>query len=256
MSTKRALATQLGAVLFALAVVLVWQFAVEQRILSPVFVAAPANILAALIRLGGNGELWDAMSATLARMLGGWAVAAAAGIALGAVVGLSARLAPYVRPTLEFFRQLPAAVIIPPAILFLGLSEQMMVTVIAFGVMWPILLSTVHGFVSIEPRLREVAAALEISAVSYFRKIALPAAMPDILAGIRISLAIALILAVVVEMQAGLPGMGRFILLAQRAFRAPDLYAGIVVLGAFGFLLNLLAARSEQYFLRWRATQR
>jgi ABC-type nitrate/sulfonate/bicarbonate transport system permease component len=254
MPTRFLIGVRIGAVLFAVAVVLAWQVLVEQRILSPIFAAAPSNILAALARLGRSGELWDAFSATLARMLAGWSLAAVLGIGLGAVVGLSARLAPYVRPTLEFFRQLPAAVVIPPAILMLGLSEQMMVSVIAFGVSCPILLSTIHGFVTIEPRLHEVAATLEMRPLAYFRKVALPAAMPDILAGVRISLAIALILAVVVEMQAGYPGMGRFILLAQRGFRAPDLYAGIVVLGAFGFLLNLLAARAERHFLRWRIT--
>lgn len=250
MSPGNKFAIRFGGLAFALAAVFAWQFLVDRRILSPIFVAAPSSIATAFERLGASGELWDALRATLARMLDGWALAAIAGIALGGVVGLSPRLAAYVRPTLEFFRQLPAAVVIPPAILFLGLSEQMMITVIAFGVMWPILLSTVHGFTSIEPRLREVATTLEMSDVAYFRKIALPAAMPDILAGIRISLAIALILAIVVEMQAGYPGMGRFILLAQRGFRAPDLYAGIVVLGGFGFLLNVLAARSERYLLR------
>jgi sulfonate transport system permease protein len=255
MPARLTITTSIGAAMFALAAVLAWQFAVDQRIVNPIFVAAPSSILAALARLGASGELWDALRATLARMLGGWSLAALAGIALGAVVGLSARTATYIRPTLEFFRQLPAAVVIPPAILILGLSEQMMVSVIAFGVMWPILLSTIHGFVSIEPRLREVSATLELSSFAYFRKVALPAAMPDILAGVRISLAIALILAVVVEMQSGYPGMGRFILLAQRGFRAPDLYAGIAVLGAFGFLLNMLASRSERYLLRWRISR-
>jgi ABC-type nitrate/sulfonate/bicarbonate transport system permease component len=216
-------------------------------------VAAPSNIAIALIDLASSGELWGALRATLARMIGGWAVAATVGIALGAVIGLSTRLAVYINPTLEFFRQLPAAVVIPPAILLLGLSEQMMVCVIALGAMWPILLSTVHGFGSIDPRLREVAKLLEMPATAYLRKVALPAATPDILAGIRVSLALALILAVVVEIQSGLPGMGRLILLAQRAFRAPELYAGIVALGAIGFLLNILAVLGERYVLRWRA---
>lgn len=254
MPSTRNIVTWSGAILFAAAVVWLWQIMVDHRVLSPVFVASPSSIAQAFVLGSVSGELWAAFSATVVRMLGGWLVAAIAGIVLGAIVGLSPHIGAYVRPTLEFFRQLPAAVIIPPAILLLGLSEGMMVVVIAFGVMWPVLLSTVHGFVSIEPRLREVAAALEMTAFDYFCKLALPAAMPDILAGIRISLAIALILAVVVEMQAGYPGMGRYILLSQRGFRAPDLYAGIVILGAFGFVLNLLASLGERYVLRWRAS--
>jgi ABC-type nitrate/sulfonate/bicarbonate transport system permease component len=85
------------------------------------------------------------------------------------------------------------------------------------------------------------------------RKIALPAALPDILAGARISLAIALILAVVTEMQASLPGLGQNILLAQRSYRSPELYAGIVTLGLMGFAANQLLLWMEKRMLRWRA---
>src|SRR4029077_4116131 len=98
--------------------------------------------------------------------------------------------------------------------------------VIAFGVMWPVLLATLDGFTSVEPQLHELAASLEFGWRDDFQKFALPAALPDILAGARSSLALALVLVLVVEMQAGAPGMGNFILLAQRSFRAPDLYAG------------------------------
>ena len=254
--SRSALLTPIGAALFALAVLLAWQYCVDHRLVSPIFVASPTGIGSALARLAASGELWDALGPTLGRMLGGWAVAAALGIALGALVGLSTRLALYLGPTLEFCRQLPAAVVIPPAILLLGLSEQMMICVIALGAIWPILLATVHGFASIDHRLREVALVMEMTTPAYVRKVALPAATPEILAGVRISLAVALILTVVVEMQSGLPGMGRLILLAQRGYRAPDLYAGIAVLGAFGFLLNMLASRGERYVLRWRTVTR
>ena len=84
-------------------------------------------------------------------------------------------------------------------------------------------------------------------------KVALPGALPDILSGIRVSLAIALILAVVTEMQASLPGLGQNILLAQRSFRSPELYAGIVVLGIMGFLVNNGLLLAERRLLRWRA---
>jgi len=253
---RHAIVTHVGAAAFALAVLLAWQYSVDQRILSPIFVASPSSIGSALTSLALSGDLWGALEPTLWRMLGGWGAASVLGIALGAVVGLSSRLALYLNSTLEFFRQLPAAVVIPPAILLLGLSEQMMISVIAFGAAWPILLATVHGFGSIDHRLREVALMMEMTAPAFFWKVALPAATPDILAGVRISLAIALILTIVVEMQAGLPGMGRLILVAQRGYRAPDLYAGIVVLGALGLLLNMLAAGGERYLLRWRTVTR
>jgi ABC-type nitrate/sulfonate/bicarbonate transport system permease component len=139
--------------------------------------------------------------------------------------------------------------------MILGLSQAMAVFVIAFGSVWPVLLGALHGFSAVEPRLKEVAIALEMRPANYLWKISLPSALPDIFTGMRISLAIALILAVVVEMQAGQAGLGQNILLAQRMFRSPELYAGIVVLGLFGYLTNAILNGVEQRLLRWK-TQR
>ncbi|WP_252721333.1 ABC transporter permease, partial [Acinetobacter baumannii] len=87
------------------------------------------------------------------------------------------------------------------------------------------LLATIHGFAAVEPRLYEVARSLNLSRLETIFKIALPSAMPDILAGMRISLTVALILSVVCEIVAGLNGLGQWILISARMFRAPDLFA-------------------------------
>ena len=84
-------------------------------------------------------------------------------------------------------------------------------------------------------------------------KIRLPHAMPDILSGMRIALAMALILATVGEMLTGRSGLGQTILLASRSFRSADLYAGIILLGAIGFASTLLFDRIERRLLRWRS---
>jgi len=115
-----------------------------------------------------------------------------------------------------------------------------------------VLLASVHGFASVEPRLLEVAALLRLSRRQVLARIAIPAALPDILAGARVSLAIALILAVVTEMQSSQPGIGQNILLAQRSFRSPELYAGLVTLGIIGYLINQALGAVERSLLRWR----
>jgi ABC-type nitrate/sulfonate/bicarbonate transport system permease component len=186
-------------------------------------------------------------------MFFGWALASLLGVILGAAIGSSRTARDYLEPLLEVVRPLPASAIIPAAILFLGLSNEMAITVIAFGAIWPVLLSSAHGFATIEPRLREVAEALCLSRRQLLVKIAVPGALPDILAGARVSLAIALILAVVTEMQASQPGLGQNILLAQRSLRSPELYAGIVSLGIMGFVLNHALIMIEQHLLRWRS---
>lgn len=232
-----------------------WQFAAAMEWLSPAYFPAPSLTFEALAESITTGALWKPFAATALRMFEGWVVASFLGVLLGAVIGSSATARDYLRPTLEFLRPFPASAIIPPATLILGLSNVMAVWVIAFGSVWPVLLGTLHGFASIEPRLKEVSQALEISPVSYLRKVAFPSALPDIFTGVRISLSIALILAVVVEMQAAQPGLGQNILLAQRMFRSPELYAGIFVLGLFGFVASWVLDRTERRLLAWKSSR-
>jgi sulfonate transport system permease protein len=217
-----------------------WQYAAASGSVSPAYFPAPSRVIEALYELIVSGSLWAPFAATISRMMQGWLTACVVGVCLGGLIGSSQRGRDYINPTLEFLRPFPASAIIPAAILIFGLSNTMALSVIAFGSLWPILLGTVHGFSAIEPKLGEVGRVIELTPLAYFRKIALPAALPDILTGMRISLAVALILTVVVEMQSAQPGLGQNILLASRLFRTPDLYAGIIVLATIGLMTSWL----------------
>jgi len=241
------------AVLFALALIGLWQLAAEMKLINPIFFPSPGRTFGELYDQVVSGRLWQPLGATALRMLYGWALACVLGVVLGAAIGSSRAAREYLEPLLEFLRPLPASAIIPVAILFLGLSHAMSTAVIAFGSLWPVMLATVHGFESTEPQLVELCHTLEMPRGEVLRKVALPGALPDILSGVRVALAIALILAVVTEMQASLPGLGQNILLAQRSFRSPELYAGIVVLGLIGFAVNHGLLLAERRLLRWRA---
>jgi ABC-type nitrate/sulfonate/bicarbonate transport system permease component len=102
-----------------------------------------------------DGSIWPSIGATSLRMLFGWAFASLLGVVAGAAIGSSAMARDFLEPTLEFLRPLPASAVIPVAILFLGLSNEMSISVIAFGAIWPVLLSSVYGFGSLQVRLRE-----------------------------------------------------------------------------------------------------
>jgi len=118
--------------------------------------------------------------------------------------------------------------------------------------MWPVLLATVHGLAHVHPQLREVAQALQLNRRAFILQIGLPHALPDILAGMRLSMTVSLIVSVVGEMVASQPGLGQAILLASRSFQASELYAGIVLLGAIGFVSNTFLALAERRLLRWQ----
>ena len=243
---------EVGAILFAAGLLVLWQVLADRQLISPAFFPSPSRTLAELYRQVAEGDLWKPLAATSGRMFYGWALASLAGVVLGAAIGFSRTARDYLEPLLEFMRPLPASAVIPPAILFLGFSNTMTIAVIAFGAVWPVLLGSLHGFVAVEPQLADVSAALRFSRLQSFVKIAVPNAFPDILAGARVSLAISLILAVVTEMQASQTGLGQNILLAQRSFRSPELYAGVVTLGIMGFAINHGIVLLERRLLRWR----
>jgi sulfonate transport system permease protein len=245
----------LGALGFAAALLIVWQVLADHKLISPVFFPPPSRTFAELWYQIAHGLLWEPLGATALKMFYGWALASLLGVALGAAIGSSRTAREFLNPSLEFMRPLPASAIIPVAILFFGLTNRMATAVIAFGAVWPVLLAAVHGFVTVEPQLTEVAAALRLSRAEFLFKVAVPSALPDILAGARVSLGIALILAVVTEMQASQPGLGQNILLAQRSYRSPELYANVVVLGALGFTINRMLLAVERRALRWRAAR-
>jgi ABC-type nitrate/sulfonate/bicarbonate transport system permease component len=243
---------KIAALGFVLALILIWQLLAELNLISPIFFPSPLRALLVLSVRVLDGSIWAPIGATGLRMLFGWAIASLAGVAIGAAIGSSRLARDLLEPTLDFIRPLPASAVIPIAVLFLGLSNAMSLSVIAFGSIWPVLLATVHGFSSVQPELRQVSDVLGFSRLEFLKKIALPSAFPDIIAGLRVSLAIALILAVVTEMQASLPGLGWEIFYAQRVYRSADLYAGLILLGLMGFAANHALMLFERRLLRWR----
>lgn len=238
---------------FAAGLIALWQLVANMKLVSPVFLPGPDRAWASLVRGFSSGDLLQKTVGTLEHMAYGWLLASIAGIALGAMIGSSRTMRSYVAPSLELLRPLPVSAIIPVAIALFGLTQGMALFVIAFGAIWPMLLATVHGFAAVEPRLYEVARSLNMSRLAVIFKVALPSASPDILAGMRLSLTVALILSVVCEMLAGLDGLGHWVLLSARSFRSADLFAGVILLGAIGYVTSLAMAAAEHRLLKWRS---
>jgi ABC-type nitrate/sulfonate/bicarbonate transport system permease component len=249
-------AHRLGEVASSIAVTLallaLWALAIRLEWVSPVFLPAPAAALDSLVAGLREGELLALTVSTAERMTYGWALASLIGIALGALIGMSPALRAWLQPTLEVIRPLPASAIVPVAIAFIGLSPTMVLVVIAFGAVWPVMLATAQGFASIEPRLHEVGRVLRLHPLAFIFKIGLPHALPDALAGMRLSLTVSLILAIVGEMLASQQGLGTAILQAARSFRSADLFAGVALLGVIGFISNSLLGMAERRALAWQ----
>ncbi len=197
---------------------------------------------------------------SLLRLGGGWLLAGVLGVALGVAIGLNRRLRAVSEPVLEFFRAIPPPVLVPVIMLFAGIGTGMKLIVIVFGCVWPVLLNTVEGVRAVDGVQIETARAYGINGFARIRRLVLPAASPQIAAGLRQALSIAIILMVISEMFASSNGLGFTIVQFQRSFAIPEMWSGIILLGLLGFGLSLLFRLAEGRALRWydglRAAQR
>jgi sulfonate transport system permease protein len=249
----RALFWRIASVAVGALFVAAWQLIANAHVISPVYLPGPDRTWAALANGFATGTLTEQLWQTVQRMLLGWVLASVLGVLLGALIGMSAPARAYLGPSLEFLRPLPASAVIPLGIAFFGLSDRMVLGVIAFGALWPTLLATVHGFAAVEPCLYEVSRALGMSRLAVIWKIALPSSLPDILGGMRLSLTVSLILDIVGEMLASRTGLGTGILVGSRTFHAPDVFAGVVLLGLLGYVAAQCLFALEARLLPWRA---
>jgi sulfonate transport system permease protein len=190
----------------------------------------------------------------------GLGIAAVIGVLVGVLLGLWSPARRATAPTVDFLRSIPAPALISIMILLLGFGNTMKVTAIAFASMFPILLNTIDGVRGVEPQQLEMARAYKLSQWQQITRVVLPAATPQIFAGLRISLAVALLVMAFSEMFAGTNGLGFFIVFAQETYRIPDMWSGIVMLGIVGYTVNVLFLLVERRALRWhrgwRATAR
>ncbi|MET7696521.1 ABC transporter permease [Streptomyces sp. NPDC005485] len=188
---------------------------------------------------------------SMERLLGGYAVATVAGVALGTVIGSYRRVRAVCEPVLEFLRAIPPPVLVPVIMLFAGIGDTMKVLVIASGCVWPILLNTVEGVRAVDAVMSETARLYGITGVARLRHVVLRAASPQIFAGLRQALSLGIILMVISEMFAASDGLGFTIVQFQRGFAIPDMWTGILVLGLLGFLLSVVFRLVERRVLGW-----
>ncbi len=188
---------------------------------------------------------------SLVRMGLGFGIAVVVAIASGLLLGLSRRARLAAAPIVEFLRAIPPPALLPFAILVIGVGDSMKVFIIAFVCLWPILLNTIDGVLAVDPTLKETTRVYGISNRDRLWRVMLPAASPQIFAGMRTSLSLALILMVISEMVASTNGIGYFVLQSQRTFAIPEMWSGILLLGILGYTLNGGLVLFERRLLRW-----
>ena len=237
--------------LFPLTVIAGWELLSRTSLVSPALLPPPTEIARLFTTIDFTFAIGPHAMKTVSRAMAGYGLAFLFAVPLGVAIGRSTLCDKLTVITIESLRPLPSSAMIPVALLFLGLGTSMQVAVTAFGCIWPILVATIEGARRIEPTLVDAARLLRFDVRRRLWCLYLPSAAPYITAGLRTSLAVALILSITAEMLAGSDGLGFYILDMERAFRIPEMFGAIVLLGAIGYSLNYLFLAVQVRVLYW-----
>jgi NitT/TauT family transport system permease protein len=248
------------AALFPLTVLVFWHFATYGRKYS--LIPPPSEVAIELYDLAFGGIWDDAFSqtlhihllASLARVYGGFAMACAVALPLGLMIG---RL-PFVRqlldPTFQVLRPIPVTAWLPLAMIIFGLGPRSAVFLVFLGAFYPVLINTIFGVRSVDPRLFEAASMLGCEGTAQFFKVVLPASLPAIFTGLRLGLGFAWVVIVVGEMTGVQTGLGAIIMEARQLSRTEIVISGMIVIGIAGFISDRLVMVLGRYLLRWSPT--
>lgn len=213
-------------------------------------IAPPSQAVLAFWRALRDGSLWQATAFTLSAAGIGLALGALLGLLFGTVLGLSTRAARIGFLSVEVLRPVPSIALVPLAMLVFGFGLRMEVSVVAFATFWPILILAQSAARQVDPRQLEVAQALQLSWGARLTKIVLPAMVPRLFVALRLGVAIALVVAVTVEIAANPHGMGYAIMIAQQSMEPALMLAWLFWIGVVGVGVNALAQKLQTALAR------
>jgi len=216
------------------------------------FFPTPVAILAEFRELWLFAEFERHVLPSLVRIGAGFAIGTVVGVALGVPLGLWRGARSLAMPHIEYWRAMPPPALLPISVVLLNdIGDKQKISFIAFFCVFPVLLNTIDGVRGIEPTLVESARSYRVPAHERIRRLVLPAALPQIVAGMRTSLSLAVIIMVVAEYFSSTDGVGYVLLDAKNTFRMGPMWAAILLIGVLGYLLNLLFILAERRALAW-----
>ncbi|MBM2803733.1 MAG: transporter permease [Deltaproteobacteria bacterium] len=235
-----------------MALLVVWELVAQAEWVNPLIVPPLSKILKIFSEQVFSGQIPLQIFVSMKRAAVGYFLAAAVFIPLGILMGLSQRVYRWFEVVVEMLRPVPPPVVIPVALLFFGLGDEMKIFVIFFSCAWPILLNTLDGVRGLDWVLLNTARTFGLTRRKIIWQVILPACSPQIVTGLRVSLPIMLILVVISEMVGSTDGIGYFVLDAQRRFKVAQMYAGMLALALLGYTLNQLFNGLVRWLLPWQ----
>jgi ABC-type nitrate/sulfonate/bicarbonate transport system permease component len=189
---------------------------------------------------------------SLERIGAGYGIAVLAGVAIGVPLGLSRWARLWAMPHIEWWRAMPPPALLPISIVLLhSIGNLQKISFIAFFCLFPVLLNTIDGVRGIDPTLIETARSYGVPGLERIRRLVLPAALPQIVAGMRTSLSLAVIMMVLSEYFSSTSGVGYVLLISKNTFQLAPMWSAILLIGLLGYVLNLIFVLAERRVLAW-----
>lgn len=241
-----------GAAVFVV-LIAVMEWGTRSGWISALTLPKPSDVLATFKELWDSGLLFKHLAPSLSRLAVGATLGACAGIGVGVLIGLFSYIRAGLVPVVAAIFPIPKIALLPLFVIWFGIDEASKYALIAFGTFTPTVVATYGAVDNVDRSLIRMGQSFGLSWVSIVRKIVLPGAMPGILSGLRISLAIAIILLVAAEMLGAEYGIGAYILEAGSLYDLERLFAGVVILSLLGVTMSAVIGLIERRLLNWRS---
>lgn len=235
-------------------IVIVWQLIGYLGFFTKAVLPTPLEILSAARNLTVSGVLFPDLIVSMTRAVSGFIIGGGLGLIFGMLVGLSARSESLLDPSLQMVRTIPHLAIAPLFILWFGLGDTSKVLLIALGAFFPLYVNTFLGIRRVDAKLFDVARILEFSKWKQVKLLIIPAALPNILLGIRLSLGASWLSLVVAELMGSTAGIGYMIMDARQFSNTDVVFVGIMIFAIVGKLTDSLVRLMERHFLKWQDT--
>ncbi len=235
--------------------VAVWQVTSNEGLVNKSILPGPDKIIEAFRKMIQKGTYKKHILASLGRVLKGFLIGSSAGLIIGISAGLFKRVNQVLAAVIGMLRPVPPIACIPFLILWLGIDEESKVAVIVIGSFWPVLLNTMHGIKSTEPKFLEVARVFEKNKLKILLKIIIPSAAPAIFTGLRLGISSAWTCVVTAEMIASSMGVGYLISYGRELAQPDTLFVGIISIGIIGLVIDSIVLKLQKVLLYWVALE-
>lgn len=234
-----------GAVL-PVAALIAWEVSMRASQIESDSLAPPSQITLALYQAAINGTILRATGETLRTSLVGLALGGGSALVASIILGLVPPVAHLMQFSIEILRPIPAVALIPVAMMTLGFGYAMEISLVAFACFWPVLIYGQSAIANIEPQLLEVSRVLRLTPFGRVTKIVLPAALPRYFVAFRLAAAVALIIAVTVEIAANPMGIGHELMVASQSLHPDLMFAMLLWIGLVGWALNAVMVLAQR----------